>query len=88
MMVAKFGPGQKVAFVTVLNENGNKKYPIFEQYVGKVGTVIDSFNVPHIVEDLIEGRDMGEPEACYVYAIRVGSEKLEAVPEEYLVATD
>jgi len=87
-MVAKFGPGQKVEFISVLNENGNKRYPIFEQYVGKAGTVIDSFNVPHIVEDLIEGRDMGEPKACYVYAMQVGSKKLGAVPEECLAAAD
>ncbi len=87
-MAAKFGPDQKVKFVTVFDENENEMYPAFQRYIGKVGTVIDSFNIPHIVEDLIEGKDMGEPKACYVYAIQVGSQKLGAVPEECLVVSD
>lgn len=87
-MAAKFGLGQKVKFVTALDENENKMYPAFEQYIGKVGIVTDSFNVPHIAENLIEGRDMGEPKASYLYVVHVGSKKLGAVPEECLVASD
>jgi hypothetical protein len=89
-MAAKFGVGQKVKFTSVPDEQGCEKYPQFKQYIGKTGTIIKVFNTPHphIAEDLVDGRDMGEAPECYLYLVQLGSEKLEAVPEECLVAAD
>jgi hypothetical protein len=89
-MAAKFGEGQKVKFTSALDEQGCESYPQFKQYIGKIGTIIQvsNFPHPHIAEDLVDGRDMGEPAEYYLYAVQLGSEKLEAVPEECLVAAD
>jgi len=89
-MAAKFGVGQKVKFTSALDEQGCEEYPQFKQYIGKTGTIIEVFNFPHphIAEDLVDGRDMGEAPEYYLYTVQLGSQKLEAVPEKYLVAAD
>lgn len=86
-MAAKFGVGQKVKLTSALNEQGYEKYLEFKQYIGKTGTIIEVFNVPYVVENLVKGRDMGEPAEHYLYAIQLGSKKLAAVPEECLTAS-
>jgi hypothetical protein len=89
-MAAKFGKGQKVRFTSALDEQGCEKCQEFKQYVGKTGTIIDVYNTPytHVAEKLVEGRDMGEATECYSYLVQLGSETLEAVPEECLVTAD
>ena len=86
-MAAKFGVGQKVKLTSALDEQGYEKCQEFKQYIGKTGTIVELFNFPYVVENLVEGRDMGEPAEHYLYAIQLGSEKLGAVPEECLTAS-
>jgi len=80
-MGAKFSLGQKVKLISVVDENDNKKYPQFEQYLGKVGIIADVSNFPY-------GPIIEKPPSHYIYTLRFGDREVSGVPEECLISVE
>lgn len=80
-MGSKFSLGQKVKVISKIDENGNKKYQEFEQYVGTVGIVVDISNFPF-------GFIAEEPQQHYIYKLKFKDREINAVLEECLISAE
>ncbi len=69
--------GQRVEIVSIVDEHLKAKYPEVEQYVGEIGTVVESYWVD------FEGPNL--PKKYYFYHVRIDRDnRMIAVPEEAL----
>ena len=80
-MTPKYTEGQKVKVVLVKDQHMHVKYPEFEPYVSKRGTIVDSLWVEQ--EGIgMEGVDVLRE--YYLYTVRIGNKEVEGIPEECL----
>jgi hypothetical protein len=74
---ARYSKGQQVEIVSVMNEHLRAKYPEMEDYVGTIGTVVESYWIG------FEGPNL--PKEYYFYRVRIDKDnRVIAVPEDAL----
>jgi hypothetical protein len=74
---ARYSKGQQVEIVSVMNEHLRAKYPEIEDYVGTIGTVVESYWIG------FEGPNL--PKEYYFYRVRIDKDnRVIAVPEDAL----
>lgn len=81
-MGSKWNKGQKVKLISVIDQHQHRKYPEFEQYVSKVGTVVNIGIAP--IKPLPNGKVV-TPEDDYIYTVLIGMREV-TVPGECLTA--
>ena len=77
-MVKKYANGQRVAIISVLDQNRTPKYPEIQSYVSKIGSVVEGYYLYDKMPKTLR--------IHYTYTVRMdGSNKEITVPEDALV---